>query len=69
MKKDKFKDYIKANRRGSRDADMLDSNGFKVLEKVHESEKSYNRKQKYKNIVVDDDDDIDEYDVYNDSDY
>lgn len=68
MKKDKFKDYIKANRRGSRDADMLDSNGFKVLEKVHESEKSYNRKQKYKNIVVDDDD-IDEYDVYNDSDY
>ncbi len=42
-------DYIKANRKGSRDAELEDSTGWKSSHKVHESSKSYTRKKKHKN--------------------
>ena len=41
-------DYIKANRRGSRDAELEDSVGFKAVHKVHTSKKTYTHKQKHK---------------------
>ena len=41
----KFLDYIKANRKGSRDADIEDETGFKSKHKIHKSSKSYNRKR------------------------
>ena len=38
------KDFIKANRRGSRMAELEDSTGFASNHKVHRSKKSYSRK-------------------------
>jgi len=47
-KKNKHKDYIRASRKGSRDAELENSTGFKAVHKVHKSQKNYSRKQKYK---------------------
>ncbi|GAG86914.1 unnamed protein product [marine sediment metagenome] len=41
-------DYIKANRRGSRQAELEDSTGWTATEKVHGSRKTYTRKSKHK---------------------
>jgi len=40
-------DYIKANRRGSREATL--DNGFTRITKIHTSKKIYTRKIKHKN--------------------
>ena len=40
--------YIKANRKGSRDAELEFSTGFKSVRKVHTSKKNYTRKSKHK---------------------
>ena len=40
-------DYIKANRKGSREAELYFEFGWKSINKIHRSKKSYNRK-KYK---------------------
>ena len=50
MMKIKKSDILKANRRGSRDAELENSTGWKSVRKVHTSKKSYNRKPKHKNI-------------------
>ena len=42
-----FKDYIKANRKGSRQAELENSTGFTTMHKVHPSKKTYNRKIKH----------------------
>jgi hypothetical protein len=42
-------DFIKASRKGSRDAELENSTGFKSTHKVHKSQKNYSRKTKYKN--------------------
>jgi len=42
-------DYIKANRRGSRDAELESEQGWKAVLKVHKSVKAYSRKIKHKN--------------------
>lgn len=47
-KKSKLSDYIKANRRGSRQAELDDSTGFKRVLKIHKSKKAYTRKIKHK---------------------
>ena len=41
-------DYVKASRKGSRDAELENSSGFKSTHKVHKSQKQYSRKSKYK---------------------
>jgi len=41
-------DYIKANRKGSRDAELEDATGFTSMHKVHRNKKAYNRKDKHK---------------------
>jgi len=41
-------DYIKANRKGSREAELEFSCGWKSTTKPHKSKKLYNRKPKYK---------------------
>jgi len=46
-------DYIKANRRGSRDAELENSTGWKSTHKIHKSENTYSRKTKHKNIKND----------------
>ena len=43
------KDYIKANRKGSRDAELEFETGFVTSHKVHKSKKDYQRKPKHKN--------------------
>lgn len=43
-------DYVKANRKGSRDAELEDSTGWKSVLRPHASKKTYNRKSKHKNI-------------------
>jgi hypothetical protein len=40
-------DYIKANRKGSRDAELEDSSGFNSVHKIHKSVKNYTRKIKH----------------------
>jgi hypothetical protein len=42
-------DYIKANRRGSREAELSFEHGWKARLKVHKSDKNYSRKTKHKN--------------------
>ena len=44
----KVSDYIKANRKGSRDAELSFEHGWKATLKVHPSKKSYTRKSKHK---------------------
>ena len=46
----KISDTIKANRKGSREAEIELSTGFVAKHKVHKSKKTYNRKKKHKNI-------------------
>jgi len=41
-------DYIKANRKGSRDAELENATGFISIHKVHKSKKTYSRKGKQK---------------------
>jgi len=47
-------DYIKANRKGSRDAELETSTGFRSMHKVHLSVKNYSRKIKHKNVTFQD---------------
>ena len=42
------KDVLKANRRGSREAELEDSTGFKQGSKPHKNKKKYTRKSKHK---------------------
>jgi len=48
----KTMDYIKANRKGSRVAELSVENGWVSTHKVHRSDKSYNRKPKHKVMIV-----------------
>ena len=41
-------DYIKANRKGSRDAELERECGWTSVRKVHSSKKNYTRKSKHK---------------------
>ena len=41
-------DYIKANRRGSREAELSFEHGWKAVHKVHKSKRIYSRKVKHK---------------------
>lgn len=43
-------DIIKANRRGSREAELENSSGWKSVLKIHKSKKKYNRKNNEKII-------------------
>lgn len=43
-----LEDYIKANRQGSRQAELENTTGFKSTHKVHKSKKTYSRKNKHK---------------------
>lgn len=43
-------DYIKANRRGSREAEIENKTGFVAIHKVHKSAKNYSRKN-YKVVI------------------
>ena len=43
------RDFIKANRRGSREAELETQTGFSSKHKVHKSKKAYSRKNKHKN--------------------
>ena len=44
----KANDYIKACRRGSREAELEDENGWKAKHRVHKSKKEYKRRPKHK---------------------
>jgi hypothetical protein len=44
----KTTDYIRANRKGSREAELETSTGWKAVHKVHPSPKTYSRKIKHK---------------------
>jgi hypothetical protein len=41
--------YIRANRKGSRDAELENSSGWNAVHKIHKSSKTYTRKIKHKN--------------------
>lgn len=44
IENDMASDYIKANRKGSRDAELEFSNGWVCKHKIHKSKKTYSRK-------------------------
>ncbi len=47
-----LEDYIKANRKGNREAEMdLLGPGFHSKNKIHKSKKNYTRKEKHKDRV------------------
>jgi len=46
----KTNDYIKANRKGSRDAELENNTGWNEIDKTHKSVKNYTRKIKHKNL-------------------
>lgn len=46
----KILDYIKANRKGSREAELENSTGWKSVNSIKPSKKQYNRK-KVKHII------------------
>ena len=46
-------DYIKANRKGSRDAELEAESGFTAKHHVHTSKHTYTRKEKHKNMRFD----------------
>ena len=46
----KASDYIKANRKGSREAELETEHGWKAKHKVHKSYKTYTRKIKHKKL-------------------
>jgi hypothetical protein len=45
-------DYIKANRKGSRDAELENERGWKSVHKVHKGLKQYTRKIKHKKCNI-----------------
>jgi hypothetical protein len=47
-KEEKELDYVKANRRGSREAELENSTGFKSGHSAHKNKKQYCRKPKHK---------------------
>lgn len=49
QKPNKLMDYIKANRKGSREVELEHETGFTTKHKVHKSKKNYSRKEKHKN--------------------
>jgi hypothetical protein len=49
-----FDDYIKANRRGSREAELEDSTGWNSKHKIHKTPKDYKRNDKHKKQILDD---------------
>jgi hypothetical protein len=55
--KNKNNDYVKANRRGSRDAELENSTGFNGTHKIHKSKLDYDRKPKYKKDILSEEDD------------
>lgn len=44
----KTNDYIRANRKGSREAELENSTGWSATHKIHKSKKTYSRKGKNK---------------------
>ena len=42
-------DILKALRKGSREAELENSNGWKCKRKIHKSKKTYTRKRKHNN--------------------
>jgi hypothetical protein len=46
-------DYVKANRKGSREAELMNSTGWVSVHKVHKSKKQYDRKYNKKAINFD----------------
>jgi len=43
---DEIIEYVRANRKGSREAELENNRGFKSIHKVHVSKKVYKRKNK-----------------------
>lgn len=47
----KTMDYIRANRKGSREIEMENSYGWRSVNKPHKTKKQYTRKPKHKNRI------------------
>jgi len=46
--KSKQEDYLKANRKGAREAEIENATGWNAKHKVHKSKNNYTRKEKHK---------------------
>ncbi len=50
MKKNKKLDYVKVNRKASREVELDDEQGWVQIHKVHKSKKNYSRKVKHRKL-------------------
>lgn len=50
-KKNYIDDYIKASRRGSREAELMDNPGFKSKDRSHKNFKKYSRKNSINDLI------------------
>lgn len=55
MKKNKVSPYIKANRKGSREAELEITNGFRSVTRIHKSYKKYSRKNSINDSILEED--------------
>lgn len=44
-------EYIKANRKGSRDGELMDNPGFKSKDRAHKNFKKYSRKNSINDLI------------------
>lgn len=51
LKNNHLDDYIKANRRGSREAELMNSPGFKSKDRAHKNFKKYSRKNSINDLI------------------
>lgn len=55
LKNNHLDDYIKANRRGSREAELENDGKFKSKHKVHKNFKKYSRKNSVNQFLIEED--------------
>lgn len=55
LKNTHIDDFIKANRKGSREAELERSNGFRSNDRVHKNFKKYSRKNSVNQFLIDED--------------
>lgn len=52
LKNSHLDDYIKANRRGSREGELMNSPGFKSKYRAHKNFKKYSRKNSMNDMIL-----------------
>ena len=55
MKRNKLDEFILANRKGSREAELEKNNGFRSTDRAHKNFKKYSRKNSVNQFLIEED--------------